>query len=325
MNFVGFSAIQRHVMSLSAGSGGSDDPSTTRKRQNSAGSEEVVDNRRRIDPTTAVPELSDWITRKSGVQCQTDEASLKKFLRNCNYDVNKAKRRIAQYYDVRMSVDKWFLKDKLDPSDPVVIGILRSGILVPCHRDLLGHPIIICRLECFRDACDLKQAKLDDVIGLILYIVQHILKDRQTRVCSGGTSVVAVMDFRRFGVRGAALFTPKLIKNIVTLVQDSIPCHLKAIHIIDAPAFLPTLLKSFLRTKMKNRVHVHGPKLESGFHDSVPPECLPAEYGGTQGNMQQFIDALVASIKRAHDKVREDEEDIVFDSNDNSNYRSMLI
>jgi hypothetical protein len=64
-------------------------------------------------------------------------------------------------------------------------------------------------------------------------------------------------------------------------------------HFLNMPSLMEgvfTLMKSFAKDKMRQRLHVHAKKDKyTGLHEALGKDILPLEYGGTNGKLQDHI------------------------------------
>lgn len=75
----------------------------------------------------------------------------------------------------------------------------------------------------------------------------------------------------------------------LSLLLEAFPIRVKAIHLINPPKNFDRLYKlsqSVLSDKIKKRFFLHG-SLEE-LHKKIPKSELPAEYGGSLGNLSEM-------------------------------------
>lgn len=92
-------------------------------------------------------------------------------------------------------------------------------------------------------------------------------------------------------------------KDCLFTVQDAYPSSPKAMHFLNMPAFMKNIfevMSSFAKDKMRKRFVVHPKGDFSKLHEDVGLEILPAEFGGTNGAIQDHI----GNIKACHSLVQ---------------------
>lgn len=70
-------------------------------------------------------------------------------------------------------------------------------------------------------------------------------------------------------------------KQFVDTVQGSVPLHYRAVHLVNAPGLIKTIIamvRPFLKDKLGERIVVH--ETVESFHKCVDKSCLPSDYGG---------------------------------------------
>ncbi|KAH7983334.1 hypothetical protein HPB52_011190 [Rhipicephalus sanguineus] len=117
-----------------------------------------------------------------------------------------------------------------------------------------------------------------DVHRAFLMCLKHL-----ERSPSGQTAgIVIIIDYEGFGIEHAINCKLGLMKDLTDFAQESMPLRLRAVHVIRESRgfdFCFALLRPFLKSKIIQRIHFHGYKME-GLHEHVPASILPEAYGG---------------------------------------------
>lgn len=102
-------------------------------------------------------------------------------------------------------------------------------------------------------------------------------------------STIFIFDFRNYTLGHVPKITLSLSKKCEVCTMKGISVRMKGLHIINAPHYADIvigILKSIFKSKLVARIHVHGTDLHD-FHRHVPKGCLPTEYGGYAGSVQE--------------------------------------
>jgi len=244
--------------------------------------------------------LRQWMLKQRYINGRTDDVFLLKFLRNCKFSIERAKEKIDNYYTMKTAIPEWY--SGTDINDPMLLDVLRAGVFVPIGYDHLGRRIIIGRVG----NLDPSKYKIDLVFKVNQMISEYILLDEQTQIC--GT--VFISDMHGMSASHAAQFTPTVAKKAMTNYQDAMPIRMKGAHYYNTPAIFDVIfpmVKAFMKSKMLQRINLHGSKLES-LHAQIPHKYLPTEYGGTAGGINKFIDETEKAMKELREYFIEEEQ-----------------
>ncbi|KAI4465976.1 alpha-tocopherol transfer protein-related [Holotrichia oblita] len=198
---------------------------------------------------------------------------LVRFLRPCKFYPENAHQLVKRYYAFKLKHNTFY--ENLIPANEK--NIFEHDILtVLPTRDQHKRRILVIELG---KKWKHTKCSLDEVFkGCVLYLEAALLENL-TQV--GG--VVVIFDMDGLSMQQTWQFTPPFAKRIVDWLQDSIPCRVKNIHIINQPYIFNivfALFKPFLREKLKKRIIFHGTDRKS-LHSYLTPGCLPKCYGGT--------------------------------------------
>ncbi|MPC26285.1 Alpha-tocopherol transfer protein-like [Portunus trituberculatus] len=136
---------------------------------------------------------------------------------------------------------------------------------------------------------------MDDMMKAVLVTLDLIQEEEESL---GIVGFQMLLDAGEMTLAHASQITPPLMKKFATLIQDGYPMRPKGLNYINTPAAFDTvfnIFRSFMKEKMKKRVHIHGSDMES-LYKQVPREMLPVEYGGTNGTVEEIKSTRRLSI-----------------------------
>ncbi|KAK3865838.1 hypothetical protein Pcinc_028582 [Petrolisthes cinctipes] len=154
---------------------------------------------------------------------------------------------------------------------------------------------------------------MNDLARVILTTIDLVLEEDEL---IGITGIEIVMDAGTLTMAHAVQMTPPLIKKVSTIIQEGYPMRPKGLNYINTPAAFDTvfnIFKSFMKEKMKRRVHIHGSDMES-LYKEVPRDILPVEYGGTNGTIEEIKNHWLQRVDARRDWLLEDEKYCVDES-----------
>jgi hypothetical protein len=107
---------------------------------------------------------------------------------------------------------------------------------------------------------------------------------------------VLIYDMTYFGFKHLMKFVmdPGNMKGYLKYCQDYAPNKLVQTHFINCSSVIPKLMafvKPFLNKEVAESLRFHT-KLES-LHEMVPKECLPNEFGGSLGKVDDLFEEWV--------------------------------
>lgn len=82
----------------------------------------------------------------------------------------------------------------------------------------------------------------------------------------------------------------KTVRIYMKYIQEAAPFNIKGIHFVNCSTVLDkafSLIKPLMKKEVLSVIHFHTSGLDS-FHQYVPLDCLPAEYGGVLGSIDDL-------------------------------------
>lgn len=249
-----------------------------------------------------IEHIRDWLKHQPHIKARTDDWTILRFLRGCKFSLEKTKQKLDMFYTCKTLCPEWYTNR--DPQDKKMRAILEMGIFLPLPGyDHLGRKVIIIRTGIHNT----KTTKMDEVFKATNFIGDIMAEeDEQSWI----TGIVQILDFEGSTAAHGLQMTPSLVKKAMTIWQEGYPMRPKGLNYINTPAAFDTvfnIFKSFMKEKMKKRIHIHGSDLES-LHKEVPKECLPVEYGGTNGTIEEIKDYWLKKVDARRDWLLEDEK-----------------
>ncbi|KAF4527154.1 hypothetical protein B566_EDAN007202 [Ephemera danica] len=223
--------------------------------------------------------LKTWLTSQLHLPNQIDERMLLSFVRGCKHDLNRTKSKLDAYFTARGEAPELFadrdplgddVKNMFATMDVFPMERLTpEGCRVTFHRFRDTDPCSFSARACF---------KFVFMLGDIRMLEEQAL---------GGD--VYLFDMRGMTFGHLTRLAMPVLRRMLLCAQDAYPQRLKQIHLFNVPNYIDRLLalfRSLMTEKMRNRFQVH-PGHET-LLDHVPVHCLPNEYGGTAGTIDEL-------------------------------------
>ncbi|XP_030573479.1 retinol-binding protein pinta [Drosophila novamexicana] len=215
-----------------------------------------------------VQELSDWLDANPNINgCKAYE-NLHFFLRTCKFDVDRAKKKLKTFYQMRAERTEWF--DDCDPMLPEIQELLALGVFLPVDGvDDQQKKVVIIRTA----AHDPKRHTQNNVFKTSKMILDLLLKFEPDNCARG---IVAIMDMQGVQLGHALQLNPKLIKRSVES-WTAYPCQPKLLEFTNTPRHVNIFLNTFrvfMTPKIRSRVAVR--------REGTMVKCkqLPRDLGG---------------------------------------------
>ncbi|XP_012287649.1 retinol-binding protein pinta isoform X2 [Orussus abietinus] len=252
-----------------------------------------------------INQVKTWLANDSHVRSNQDDFFILRFLRCCKFDVEKAKKKLENYQQLRSGTPEWF--SNRDPSLPALREIFRLGVFLPLRKlDNGGRVVIIIR----GTVHDPRQHQMADVLKVCLMILDVAAREN-VPLSLYGTSVI--LDMQNATLGHALQLTPGVIKRLVHSWQGCYPIRIHSMDFINGPAYLNVVLnifKSFMNKKLRSRVCIRK-SFDDVLRDKIPIECLPLEYGGTDGSIDDLKDYWMARVEENREWFEQDEKSMV--------------
>ncbi|XP_069691387.1 retinol-binding protein pinta-like [Periplaneta americana] len=228
--------------------------------------------------------IREWLSKQPHLIARTDSQCLLNFLRGCKFSLERTKSKLDMYYTFRTALPEFF--SRRDPMLPEIQEILKLGVCIPLPgTDDEGRRITLIRSGIY----DASKVKVENVFKVSFMVTDVLMEEDDAIVVNGN---IAIIDLAGVTLGHAAQMTPSVVKKLMTTSQDGYALRQRGINYIHTPTGFETifnLFKSFMKEKLKKRVHVHGDSLES-LQRQIPKRILPQEYGGDAGPVDKLVD-----------------------------------
>lgn len=203
-----------------------------------------------------------------------DDKTLTKFLYARKFDITDTFLLLQNYYWYKKRNSGIFENFHVDSPD--IRQALENALpAVLESKDRKGRCVLI--LNAMNWDCSYT---LVSVYRSILFSLEFLTED----IHNQARGFVIIVDWTEFTFRQSTNLKPSVLKLMIEGLQDCFPARFKGIHFIGQPWYVEaalTVIKQFLKEKIKDRIYVHGNNL-STLHDYVHKDILPAELGGEQ-------------------------------------------
>ncbi|CAL1283529.1 unnamed protein product [Larinioides sclopetarius] len=199
-----------------------------------------------------------------------EDEFLLRFLRVSKFDPSEAVKRLQKFYDQQ--------ENQLDAFKGCSFSYQKirnlNNLWISPYR-LQNNSFLLIALA----GIDYTKFTFAERFYLEILAFNKQLENPVNQICG----VTLICDYEGFNFRSLLTYTPGWIRCFMDSLL-TVPCRLKAIHIINAPSIFSAVYKMtypFLPKKMQDRVFVH-PNNDNwrSLHSFVPADILPEEYGG---------------------------------------------
>ncbi|XP_028135098.2 retinol-binding protein pinta [Diabrotica virgifera virgifera] len=250
----------------------------------------------------ALNEIHAWLTEeKTNLNARLEPRYILPFLRQSKFNIEEAKTKIINYYNLRRDNAKWFT-DR-DPTNPELAEIIKVGVFIPLRKLYKNQVVFLIRTA----AHDPKKHSQENV-----FKVDHMILDIAALFefeMAHIYGAISIFDMNGVTAYHAKQLTPGIVKRSVT-AWGNYHTTSKNYDFINSPTYLNVILnifKSFMSEKMKRCTRVHTKGIES-LHQIVDKEILPEEYGGNDGKLEDLINYWYEKLVNKRDWLLEDEK-----------------
>ncbi|XP_012274161.1 retinol-binding protein pinta [Orussus abietinus] len=218
--------------------------------------------------------VTEWLGKQPHICARIDQQWLVGFLRGCKHSLERTKEKLETYHTIRTHLPEMFTGR--DPADPKIQEILDLGSYLPLPTtETPESPRIVLVRGAIFDPSKYTFLEMARVYFMIMDLL--VLGDDRLGVAGQDT----LLDLTGSTLEHTSLYTPAIVKKVLTCFQDAYPIRSKTMHYINTPVtfdMIYSIFKMFMKEKLKKRVMIHA-DMESLFK-YLPRKVLPSDYGG---------------------------------------------
>lgn len=203
-----------------------------------------------------------------------DDKFLLMFLRARKFNMDRSLQLYTNYYRYRQK----YAHLLTDYHPKAVENALRSGLIrVVADRSRNGPKIIVISPALW----DAQTVPFVDNFKALLLVLDKLIEDENNQI-HGFVFINNLKNVGLFTVMSVAR-TEHVKKGILMeLMQEAFPARFKGLHLVHQPWYVSivlTIVRPFMKQKLRERVHLHGNDFSS-LHEYMSVEGLPTSFGG---------------------------------------------
>ncbi|GAB6032312.1 hypothetical protein CHUAL_010949 [Chamberlinius hualienensis] len=245
--------------------------------------------------------LLSWMQTEAPFRGYTNPIFINGFLNMAKNDVEVAKEKVTKYYTMRKSYpDILRAVDLLEEKclRGINLGVLSTDIGLSSD---IEFPVVM--------VADLGRASLDYDLNEALNMAMNIavaLLFGTKRIQKHG--LIMIMDLSQIPYGFLIQITPPYLAKIMKLIN--ITGTLKQLHIINTGYVVRVIIETarlLVPTMINDLIYVHNGSWDV-LAEYIPPECLPVEFGGTNGTQEENIADTREAVLNLRDFILENDQ-----------------
>ncbi|VEN43538.1 unnamed protein product [Callosobruchus maculatus] len=223
--------------------------------------------------------IKEWLKTQKHLPETPHDHVIQNFLLLNKFSIETTKQKLDMYYTIRSLLPEVF--ENKHPNSPHMQQNMKAIYAVPVPELTdEGHCVAFLRIA----------SESSNILDLDPYMIfSHIYNIAEVRLHEDvALGDVYVYDMAYFPFRQIARLNPKVFSSRV-----------KALHILNAPAYaepLIKLVKQLLNPKLSDRIHIHD-SLES-LRKCLPNKVLPKEYGGDLPPLGEINETWIKAFEK---------------------------
>ncbi|XP_025262194.1 alpha-tocopherol transfer protein-like isoform X1 [Camponotus floridanus] len=227
-----------------------------------------------------------WLKQQIHLPEDISEKRLKFYIYNAKFNLEKVKKRLDLHYTLRNLIPEVFTT-----RDPLAECVFK----VNTYIQFVTLPILTP--ENYRITI-MRWLHSDSSVFDLYDLIKYSSMIMETRIEEDiVNSDVIIYDCTNLTFGHVLKYTPVAVKKLDILLE-SYGSRMKAIYVINTPSFfdvLLTVVKSVMKAKLFNRIHLYTSGIES-IYGIIPRSLLPVEYGGEQPSLNILSDMWKAKL-----------------------------
>ncbi|KAI4454616.1 alpha-tocopherol transfer protein-related [Holotrichia oblita] len=223
--------------------------------------------------------LKDWIEKQPHLP-KISEFQIILFLHSCYYRIEPTKTCIESFYTAKSHCPDFFTN-----RDPVKYEneIFQTFLIAPLQKKTrAGYQIIFCKFI-NTDVNKFVFSNAIKTLDMVTVLMLHQLGTAPGYVILGDLSGISFGHITKL--------TPTQLSKFFFYLQEALPIRLKGFLLINIPSFidkLMALIKPFMKNDLLNCLELYNNNFD-GLYKTIPKDCLPNEYGGEAGTIDELI------------------------------------
>jgi len=248
-----------------------------------------------------VKELKDWLNSQPHLtSTRRDEPFLRMFHRGCGggngkSDLDRTKQKYDLFFSARSHLPAWF--SEWDASSQSIQHILKAGVYLPLQGyDKKGRYAILVR----HNKIDPSTMSTEDCYRTLLMVSAIAIEGNRQAYTNG---YVLLAEHEGVTASHVLMMTPSIMKRHTVIFQDSYPMENQqlidssTLYLLNIPSLMEKIFNIFLGyldEKFKSmiklvKINEDNPEPFNKLQEEIGTEILPAEYGGTNGSVEDLI------------------------------------
>ncbi|KAH0815866.1 hypothetical protein MTP99_017921 [Tenebrio molitor] len=231
-----------------------------------------------------------WLQTQPHLPEIMNDIAISKFLLLNKFSIENTKQKIDMYYTIRSLIPDMY--DQCNPKLPCMKAAIDSCYCF-LHPEVLGQSN---RVYMFK----MKKPNTYSQPELIMLVVNFF----ELRLAEDyAFHDVWILDLENFTLNDSLKVTPTIIVKTLAIYEKVFSLRPRTIHLLNTPSYISNILaflKTLLRPKLFNRIHVHRDNevLKEIFSDNI----LPKDYGGSGPSLEQLNGLMQVKLKEFEDR-----------------------
>ncbi|KAB0791327.1 hypothetical protein PPYR_03127 [Photinus pyralis] len=247
--------------------------------------------------------LKSWMGKQPHLP-QISDLEVILLLSSCDCKVEMAKTTIENHFTLRGMIPEIF-----GPRDPETWRLaLDVATVLPLPKlTPEGYQIFYCKIN----NPDPSKYVFTDAIKYLETIFKLTILQKGTL-----DGMIGVVDMEGYSLAHLAKVNLMVLKRLIVFVQEALPMKLAAAHFINAGTRLDkifALMKPIMKKEIIEMIHIHS-DYQKTLYKSLPLDCMPKDYGGSLGSVQEMRAATVEMVLNNMDFIADEERKVADES-----------
>ncbi|XP_022186334.1 retinaldehyde-binding protein 1 [Nilaparvata lugens] len=244
-------------------------------------------------------ELRDWLATQPHLPPISDQM-LRVFHHSCFFELAKTKDCIDTYYSLRANLPEIFCNRDVNKKEiETSIGNI-TNVIIP-KKTPEGYQVLFQKIQ----STDYSIYNFDEACKLFIMSMDSVIREEGPL-----PGYMILLDYKNVRLGHLAKTNMSTLKKMFKYIQEAAPVRLKSIHMINMNYFIEKVMsfvKPFMNKELYNLIHFYPEGELEKVHKFIPPECLPADYGGSLETTHYLKDQYISKMKDLTDIMLKEE------------------